>query len=61
MNRYVDYLSGDWKKLNELGKREGYVVSYHVLQVNNARVGEPDLILAIESKDWRKPRRCVES
>ncbi len=52
MNRYIDYLAGDWKKLNELGKREGFVVSYHVLSVNNARAGEPDLILAIESKDY---------
>ncbi|MEP7100637.1 MAG: hypothetical protein ABI781_09020 [Burkholderiales bacterium] len=52
MNRYMDYLAGDWKKLNELGKREGYVVSYHVLAVNSARAGEPDLILAVESKDY---------
>lgn len=52
MNRYIDYLGGDWKKINELGKREGYVVSYHVFSVNNPRAGEPDLILAIESKDY---------
>jgi hypothetical protein len=52
MNRYIDYLAGDWKKINELGKREGYVVSYHVFSVNNARAGEPDLILAVESKDY---------
>jgi hypothetical protein len=50
--RYLDYLAGDWKKLNEFGKKEGYVVSYHVFQVNNARNGEPDLILAIEYKDY---------
>lgn len=52
MNRYLDYLATDWKKLNELGKREGWVVSYHVLSVNNARAGEPDLILAVESRDY---------
>ena len=52
MQHYLDFLSGDWKKLNELGKKEGYLVSYHVLSVNNARNGEPDLILAIESKDY---------
>lgn len=52
MQRYIDFLSGDWKKINELGKKEGYVVSYHVLSVNNARAGEPDLILAIEFKDY---------
>ena len=52
MQRYIDYLATDWKKLNEFGKREGYIVSYHVLSVSNARNGEPDLILAIEYKDY---------
>ena len=52
MQRYIDYLATDWKKLNELGKKEGYIVSYHVLSVSNARNGEPDLILAIEYKDY---------
>jgi hypothetical protein len=50
--RYLDYLAGDWKKVIEFGKKEGYVVSYHVFQVNNARNGEPDLILAVEYKDY---------
>ena len=50
--RYLDYLSGDWKKLNEFGKKEGYVVSYHVLTVNNRRSGEPDLVLAVEYRDY---------
>jgi hypothetical protein len=50
--RYLDYLASDWKKINEFGKKEGYVVSYHVFQVNNARNGEPDLILAVEYKDY---------
>ena len=52
MQRYLDYLAGDWKKLNEFGKKEGFVVSYHVFSVNNARNGEPDLILAVEYKDY---------
>ena len=52
MQRYIDYLATDWKKLNEFGKKEGYIVSYHVLSVSNARNGEPDLILAIEYKDY---------
>jgi hypothetical protein len=52
MQRYLDYLAGDWKKLNEFGKKEGYVVSYHVFSVNNPRNGEPDLILAVEYKDY---------
>ena len=49
---YMDYLATTWKKSNEFGKKEGNVVSYHVFQVNNPRHGEPDLILAIESKDY---------
>jgi hypothetical protein len=50
--RYMDFLAGQWKRQNEFGKKEGYLVSYHVFSVNNARAGEPDLILAIEYKDY---------
>ena len=50
---YMDYLATTWKKINELGKAEGVVVDYHVLQTNNARAGEPDLILIIEYKDYQ--------
>jgi hypothetical protein len=46
----MDFLAKTWKKGNDLGVKEGYIVSYHVFQVNNARAGEPDLILAIESQ-----------
>jgi len=49
---YMDFLATTWKKSNGFGKKEGNVVSYHVFQVNNPRHGEPDLILAIESKDY---------
>ena len=49
---YMDFLANTWKKGNEFGKKEGNVVSYHVFQVNNPRKGDPDLILAIESKDY---------
>ena len=49
---YMDFLATTWKKSNEFGKKEGNIVSYHVFQVNNPRNGEPDLILAIESKDY---------
>lgn len=52
MQNYLDYLAGDWKKQNEFGKKEGYIVSYHVLSVDSPRAGEPDLILAIEYKDY---------
>lgn len=49
---YMDFLSKEYKKTNEFGIKEGNIVSYHIFQVNNARVGEPDLILAIQAKDY---------
>lgn len=49
---YMDYLSGNWKKRQEFAKKEGVVLSYKVLSVNNARNGEPDLVLMIEYKDY---------
>lgn len=51
--KYVDYLGTNWKKVQELGKKEGIVVSYHVLSVNAQRHGEPDLVLAVEFKDYQ--------
>jgi len=49
---YMDHLAGQWKKVNEFAKAEGMLVEYHVLSTNNARDGEPDLILVIEYKDY---------
>ncbi|MBA4747787.1 MAG: hypothetical protein H2056_03635 [Sphingopyxis sp.] len=49
---YMDWLATQWKKIQELGKAEGIVVDYHVLATNNARAGEPDLILIVEYKDY---------
>jgi len=49
---YMDFLDKEYKKINDFGLKQGYIMSYHVFQVNNARSGEPDLILAIESKDY---------
>jgi len=57
---YMDFLSKTWKKGNEWGKKEGNVVSYHVFAVNNPRDGEPDLILAIESKDYLSTGQQLE-
>ncbi|MEO6280781.1 hypothetical protein [Roseateles sp.] len=57
---YMDFLAKTWKKSSEFGKKEGYIVSYHVFQVNNAREGEPDLILAIESKDYLSNAQQLE-
>jgi hypothetical protein len=50
---YMDYLATTWKKNQEIAKAEGIVLDYHVLAVNNARQGEPDLVLIIEYKDYQ--------
>ena len=50
---YMDFLSTSWKRVQEVGKKEGVVVSYHVLSTNNARQGEPDLVLIVEYKDYQ--------
>jgi len=49
---YMDYLSDRWKKSNEFLKKEGVVLSYRVLAINNPRDGEPNLVLLIEYKDY---------
>ena len=49
---YMDFLDKEYKKSNEFGIKNGFILSYHVFSVNNKRNGEPDLILAIESKDY---------
>jgi hypothetical protein len=50
---YMDWLAGQWKKVNELAKAEGIVAEYHVLASTHPREGEPDLILIIEYKDYQ--------
>lgn len=50
---YMDWLAGQWKKVNELGKAEGIVAEYHVLGSTHPREGEPDLILIIEYRDFQ--------
>jgi hypothetical protein len=49
---YLDWLAADWKRMREFGKKEGVELSYHVLQVNNPRKDEANLILLIEAKDY---------
>jgi hypothetical protein len=58
--KYMDYLSDTWRKINQLQKKEGAVVSYHILAVNNPRNGEPDLVLAVEYKDYLPTAQRVE-
>lgn len=49
---YMDWLAGDWKRMRAFAQKEGVELSYHVLQVNNPRKDEPNLILLIEAKDY---------
>src|SRR4029077_8477355 len=58
--KYLDWLSGNWRKVMELQKKEDVLVSYHILQVNNTRNGEPDLVLAAEYKDYVPTAQRVE-
>ncbi len=50
---YMDYLAKTWKKNQELAKAEGIVLEYHILATNNARHGEPDLVLIVEYRDYQ--------
>ena len=49
---YMDWLSSQWKKIQEFGKAEGVIVNYHVLATNNRRHDEPHLVLVVEYKDY---------
>lgn len=49
---YMDHLSSSWKNTNEMAKREGYIIDYHVLSATHSREGEADLILVVEFKDY---------
>lgn len=49
---YMDWLKNNWKPNQEFLKAEGWLVSYHVLAVNNRREGEPHLILVQEWRDY---------
>lgn len=59
-NDYVKNLSQVWRAFLEEQKKEGDVVSYKMLQVQNVRDGEPDLILMTEFKNMAVFDRGVE-
>lgn len=48
---YMDWLKSNWKPNMEFLKTEGWILSYHVLSVNDRREGEPHLILVQEWRD----------
>lgn len=49
---YMDFLATIWRDTMEFGKRQGDVISYHVLSINQPRPNEPDLVLAVCYKDY---------
>ena len=49
---YADYLATTWKRVQELGKREGMVMDYHVLAATHGAANEADLVLVIVYKDF---------
>ncbi len=52
MNAYVNDLNNVWRKFVERQIKDGYAVSYKMFMVPFARADEPDLILAVEYKNW---------
>src|SRR5436190_1011675 len=48
---YMAYLSTKWRETNEADKRAGVVLDYKVLQVDQPRDGEADVILMIQYKN----------
>jgi hypothetical protein len=50
-NSYLKNLSQVWRAFLEEQKKKGDVVSYKILNVQNVRDGEPDLILMTEFKN----------
>ena len=59
LENYMDYLATTWKKNMEMAKADGIVLDYRVLATNNARAGEPDLILIVEYKDYQTTAQQV--
>ena len=51
-NAYVNDLNNVWRKFVERQIKDGYAVSYKMFTLPFARDGEPDLILAVEYKNW---------
>lgn len=48
---YMAYLATKWRETNETDKRAGVVLDYKVLQVDQPRDGEPDVILMVQYKN----------
>jgi hypothetical protein len=49
---YLKYLDTTWKTTQELAKKAGYIVDYHVVKVDPRAENDPDLFLVIHYKNW---------
>ena len=47
---YIKFLATQWKALNEAGKKDGLVLSYHVIQSAAANKEDWDMMLVTEYK-----------
>ena len=47
---YMAYVGSTWRSIQETEKQAGNVLDYHVLAINDARDGEPDVILLTKLK-----------
>ena len=45
--KYMTYLAGEWRKLQEFAKSKGWIKSYMILQNTNPRSGEPSIYLVV--------------
>lgn len=59
-NDYIKDLSNVWRRYLDAQKRDGFVLSYKMLNVNFTRDEEPDLILMVEFKNWAAFDQGVE-
>ena len=51
-NDYMADLNNVWRKFIEAEKKDGDILSYHVLQVSSPRDGEANVIFLVEYKNW---------
>ena len=49
--QYMKFLATQWKQLNESAKKDGLVLSYHVIQSTAANREDWDLMLVVEYKN----------
>jgi hypothetical protein len=50
-DEYMKWVSTDWKAQEEALKKAGVIVDYKVFLVTDPRDNEPDIVLAVESKN----------